>query len=184
MVNNVVRKPLSMNKIRIFSVSAVILSVLILSAAYATTSTTATISVSGTTPVGAVALGYNHPSWTPATNSGGSITAGNLYNVTVPANTISLVTIYLTNPTSLSADYEYLNMNISYGNGVSSGQFTPTYSGAILSLSNGYVQFEISAGASAENYTVGIAGGSFYCLSTTATGGSLNPSFYITVEAV
>ena len=174
-----------MNKIRIFSVSAVILALLILSAAYATTSTTATISIGGNPTVGAVALGYNQPSWAPAANSGGSITAGNLYNVTVPANTISLVTIYLTNPTSLSADYEFLNMNISYGNGVPRGVFTPTYSGDILSLSNGYVQFEISnTGASAENYTVGIASGSFYCLSTSASSGTTNPSFYITVEAV
>ena len=176
-----------MNKIRIFSVSAVVTALLILSAAYATTSTTATISINGVNPVGVKILTYNPPSWKPASGSGGSIAAGNLYNVTVSPDTTSLVTIYLTNPTNLSADYEFLNMNISYGNGVSvsSGVFSPTFSGTILSLSNGYVQFEIAnSGSSALNYTIGIAGGSFYCLSTTATGGSLNPSFYITVEAV
>ena len=169
------------------------MALLILSAAYATTSTTATITASGTTPVGVATLTTEEPSWSPAANSGGSINAGNLYNVTVPAGTISLVTIYLTNPTSLSLDYEFLNMNISYG--TSTGYthvFTPithttgTFNGTFLSLSNGYVQFEINnaLGTSAENYTIGIAGGSFYCLSTSNAAGSLNPSFYITVEAV
>ena len=107
-------------------------------------------------------------------------------------DTTSLVTIYLTNPTSLSADYEFLNMNISYGTSTGySTVFTPiphqsgTFNGTFLSLSNGYVQFEIyNSGSNPKNYTIGISGGSFYCLSTTATGGSLNPSFYITVEAV
>ncbi len=161
------------------------MALLILSAAYATTSTTATITVNGSTPVGVKTLGYNQPSWSPAANSGGSITAGNLYNVTVPGDTISLVTIYLTNPTSLSADYEFLNMNISYGNGVSSGVFVPLSSGAILSLSDGYVQFEIANSGSAANYTIGIAGGSFYSLSTAqSSSATTNPSFYITVEAV
>ncbi|MDG7034738.1 MAG: hypothetical protein JRM78_00765 [Nitrososphaerota archaeon] len=179
-----------MNKIRIFSVSAVIMALLILSAAYATTSTTATISINSGSPVGAVAWTNENPSWKPATNAGGSITAGNLYNVTVPGSTTSLVTIYLTNPANLSVDYEFLNMNISYGHGVSS-VFTPipqsegTFNGTILSLSNGYVQFEITNSQSGPAiYTIGIAGGSFYCLTTTGPSGSLNPSFYITVEAV
>ncbi|MDG7042113.1 MAG: hypothetical protein JRN22_03590, partial [Nitrososphaerota archaeon] len=133
-----------MNKIRIFSVSAVIMALLILSAAYATTSTTATTSVSGSTPVSVAVLTTAPPSWSPAANAGGSIKAGNLYNVTMSPDTTSLVTIYLTNPTSLSADYEFLNMNISYGTSTGySTVFTPiphqsgTFNGTFLSLSNG-----------------------------------------------
>ena len=162
------------------------MALLILSAAYATTSTTATISVSGSTPVGVATLTTAPPKWSPAANSGGSITPGNLYNVTVTANTVSLVTIYLTNPTSLSADYEFLNMNITYGTSTGySTVFTPTSSGAILSLSDCYVQFEIANSGSAANYTIGIAGGSFYSLSTAqSSSATTNPSFYITVEAV
>ena len=184
--NNDIRIGPDMNKIRIFSVSAVVMALLILSAAYATTSTTATISVSGSTPVGVATLTTAPPKWSPAANSGGSITPGNLYNVTVTANTVSLVTIYLTNPTSLSADYEFLNMNITYGTSTGySTVFTPTSSGAILSLSDGYVQFEIANSGSAANYTIGIAGGSFYSLSTAqSSSATTNPSFYITVEAV
>jgi hypothetical protein len=191
--NNDIRISLDMNKIRIFSVSAVVMALLILSTAYATTSTTATISVDGSTPVGVATLTTAPPKWSPAAGSGGSITGGNLYNVTVTANTISLVTIYLTNPVSLSADYEFLNMNISYG--TSTGYLTPftpiahqsgTFNGTFLSLSNGYVQFEITNnGNNAQNYTIGISGGSFYCLSTTqSSSATTNPSFYITVEAV
>ena len=163
------------------------MALLILSAAYATTSTTATITATVSTPVGVATLTTAPPTWSPAVNSGGSITPGNLYNVTVPANTVSLVTIYLTNPTSLSADYEFLNMNITYGTSTGySTVFTPTFSGAILSLSDGYVQFEISNLLSiSQNYTIGIAGGSFYSLSTAqSSSATTNPSFYITVEAV
>ncbi len=165
------------------------MALLILSAAYATTSTTATITATVSTPVGVATLTTAPPKWSPAANSGGSITPGNLYNVTVTANTVSLVTIYLTNPTSLSADYEFLNMNITYGTSTGySTVFTPTsaFSGAILSLSDGYVQFEISNPLSiSQNYTIGIAGGSFYSLSTAqSSSATTNPSFYITVEAV
>ncbi len=48
-----------------------------------------------------------------------------------------------------------------------------------LTLKNGSVSFSLEGYA---RYKITIDGGCFYCLTTSTTGGSISPNFYLTVE--
>lgn len=143
---------------------------------------------------------YRNPAWSPVANSAGSIsTTGDLYSVDTTGNTGNvLVTIYLDNPNALAKNYTYLNLKVniwkkgaSYvaptvGSAGTNGWEQATLSGGTaigtvyLTMSNGYTSFILAGDA---EYDITVDGGSYFCISTdTSGGGSLSPSFYVTVD--
>lgn len=167
--------------------------------AFATVSTTEPID--GSTYV----TGNASPSWSPSVDAAGSITEGDLYYIDVGTYTGDiLVTIYLNNPAALLKNYSFLNMAIcAYGaiynettstwswEGSPISQFMNGGYNCYLTLTNGYVSFilkasETTAASVADStnsyFAITIEGGSYYCISTTAEGGSLSPDFYIDIR--
>ena len=123
------------------------------------------------------------PSWTPIVNAAGDITAGDLFYVNTTGNSGDLVVeLSLTNPEALKKNYAYilLLINVYSGGEGSWAQATRADSSAIgtvyLTLTNGYVSFILDGDI---EYVITIDGGSFFCIDTNASGGSLSPAFYI-----
>jgi hypothetical protein len=125
-------------------------------------------------------------SWTPVINTAGTVTAGDLYHVDTTGYTGDvLVTVYLTNAGMLVRDYTYLNFQVNVWSGTSGAwiQATRADSSAIgsvyLTEINGSVNLVLAGNT---EYCITIDGGSYYCISTNAAGGSLSPAFYIEVK--
>ena len=136
------------------------------------------------------------PTWSPVVGQVGSITAGDLYflDCTNYAGDV-LVTLNITNPSALAKDYEYLNLLVnvwSGGAGVWTTQATnadgsPIYSvgpplvETYLNIQNGNISF-ILAGST--KYCITVDSGSYHCIDTNATGGSLSPDFYLEIQPI
>ncbi|HSW58947.1 MAG TPA: hypothetical protein VLH15_11115 [Dehalococcoidales bacterium] len=126
------------------------------------------------------------PTWNPVITQPGSITAGDLYyfNSTGYAGDM-LVTVYITNPSELSQNYSYLNLEINIRSGGSGAWVQSTLAdgspiGTVyLTLVNGFTSFILSGNTA---YNISIDGGNYYCIDTDAAGGSLSPSFYLEVQ--
>lgn len=155
--------------------------------------------VTTTAPTFGNASGHNSPSWSPSASSAGSVTAGDIYYIDLGTYTGDiLVTLYINNPTALAKMYSYINLAIvAYGttsnntawasapiSQFKSGDYFTTY----LGISTGYVSFILKNSDSTTEATsvhryfaIAVGGGSYYCISTTASG-SLEPQFFIDVK--
>ncbi len=140
---------------------------------------------------GAVRIEVAEPSAAPSGNvfrrSVGSITPGDLFYIDATVGTDDIkVTLHLTNAEELYHSYRYLTLEV--------GVYVENYSGGwerasgydgepvpetFITLQNGYVSFILGGGA---RYKVTIDGGSLYCITGSASGGSLSPKFYLTVD--
>jgi hypothetical protein len=126
-------------------------------------------------------------SWSPVVNTAGTVTKGDLYYVDTTGYTGDvLVTVYMTNAGMLVRDYNYLDFQVNVWSGTS-GSWTTQATRAdgspigtvFLTEINGSVNLVL---AGATKYCITIDGGSYYCISTSAAGGSLSPAFYIEVK--
>ncbi|HVH50946.1 MAG TPA: hypothetical protein VM690_02285, partial [Gaiellaceae bacterium] len=131
------------------------------------------------------------PGWTPVAGSAGSVTtAGDLglIDATTVANAI-ILNLYITNLSALQQDYSSYSMPVNvYSSTCSSNTCTwaqdsaviaspPTY----LTNSAGVITLRLPTG---KYYDVTMdTGGALYCISTTASGGALSPSFYFVATA-
>ena len=118
---------------------------------------------------------------------GGVTTPGDLFYIDADQNADDiLVTLYLTNAKELSHCYQYLILEV--------GAYTETDAGEweratgwdgepipanFITLHNGEVSYTLPGHA---KYKVTLDGGSFYCTTTKAEGGSTSPNFYLTVD--
>lgn len=132
------------------------------------------------------------PGWTPVAGSAGSVTtAGDLalVDATTVANAIVL-NVYVTNLSALQQDYSSYSLSINVYSCASTCTTSaawsqdatvlasaPTY----LTNSSGVVTLRLPTG---KYYDIAMdTGGALYCISTTASGGSLSPSFYFVATA-
>ena len=153
----------------------VALAVTAASFAYTQSSGTVTASVSSSSAfIDVEGWTGGKPSWTPVSETAGSIIAGGLYTITVPSTYSGglLGMLYVTNPADLVQAYSYLNLGVEvYKEGTS--EDVDRY----LTLRNGYVPFTLTVSAG-EVYTIGIEAGSWYCFDTSDSD-NLSPSFYL-----
>jgi hypothetical protein len=133
------------------------------------------------------------PTWVPSTNTAGSVTtAGDLALIDGTLSGIAnalTVNVYITNLAALQLDYSSfaLPFNV-YESPCTAGSCTWTQSSAVvvspptyLTSTEGFVSFSLPKG---KYYDIAIdLGGSFYTISTTASGGSLSPSFYFASQS-
>ena len=126
------------------------------------------------------------PSWSPVASATGSVTAGDLYAIDTTGYTGDiLVTVYLTNGNALSKDYSYMNLQLNVWSGTSGAWIQAPLADAspigtvYLTLNNGYASFLLNGN---KIYDISVDGGSYYCISTSAVGGSLSPTFYVEVK--
>lgn len=132
------------------------------------------------------------PGWTPVAGSAGSVTTvGDLavVNATTVANAI-ILNVYVTNLSALQQDYSSYSLPINVYSCASTCTSTgawnqdatviaspPTY----LTNSAGVVTLRLPTG---KYYDIAMdTGGALYCISTTASGGALSPSFYFVATA-
>jgi hypothetical protein len=147
------------------------------------------------------------PNWTPVSGSAGSVTTvGDLAiidarSASAGGATNLTITIYVTNLPALQKMYSSFAWPIR----LYSGKYTATgtvtdWSGAAIVASSdttyltntgGYLSFSVPTAADDTLGNIvavqlggdgGSDGGSFYTVSTTAAGGSLNPTFFITAQ--
>lgn len=144
------------------------------------------------------------PSWAPAANSSGQVTTpGDLAVVNTVGLTGSVIlNIYITNVPALQVDYSSFALPVTVYScastctseaawamvsnstvpGANGTYLTNTDPEISLNLPAGSLYYDVTIGSSANNGP-SVAGGSYYCISTTATGGSLAPSFYFSTQA-
>lgn len=144
------------------------------------------------------------PSWAPAANSSGQVTTpGDLSVVNTVGLTGSVIlNIYITNVSALQIDYSSFALPVTVYScastctseaawamvsnstvpGANGTYLTNTDPEISLNLPAGTLYYDVTIGSSANNGP-SVAGGSYYCISTTATGGSLAPSFYFSTQA-
>ena len=131
------------------------------------------------------------PTWAPVAGSAGSVTtAGDLglIDATTVANAI-ILNVYVTNLAALQQDYSSYALPVNvYSSTCPSNTCTwaqdstvlasaPTY----LTNSSGVVTLKLPTG---KYYDITLdTGGALYTISTTASGGSLSPSFYFVATA-
>ena len=117
----------------------------------------------------------------------GGVTSGDLFYIdATDSATDFTVTLYITNAEELSHCYRYLILEVGVyveseaGEWVrASGYDSEPAPETFITLRNGYVSFSLYGYA---RYKITIDGGSFYCLTAAADGGTLSPKFYLTVD--
>ncbi len=130
------------------------------------------------------------PSWTPAAGSPGQVTtAGDLAVLnTIGATGPVTLNVYITNLVQLAQMYQSYSLPLSIWKCSSATACTASTWGA-TPVSSGYLL------NTQPNYTVTLdpgyfysvsmdTGGSFFCTSTSAAGGSLSPSFFFSAQAL
>lgn len=127
------------------------------------------------------------PGWSPAANTPGSVTTpGDLALVDATSGNV-VFNVYITNLAALGQDYQSFALPINVYKCTSSCTATTAWtavSGAASSLLSSQPNFSIDLPAGSY-YDVAIdAGGSYYCVSTSASGGSLSPTFYFSAQAL
>ncbi len=144
----------------------------------------------------------NLPSWSPTANSPGSVTTHGDIAV-IDATQISssanvIVNLYITNLAALSKDYSSFTFPVNVYQATPTSNLTAVTWNAASSIvtqspfasfltdTTGVLSFALPGGKFYELTMEGPsdpgAGGSFFCISTTASGGSLSPSFFITAN--
>jgi hypothetical protein len=153
---------------------------------------------------GSTLASVTSPSWSPVANSPGDVTtAGDIAVVDatqVSSSASVVVNMYVTNLAALSKDYSSYAFPINvYSTTCPSGTCGPwsaTDAGVVtqspfasfLTDTSGVISFSLPGGKyydiTMESASQGAnVGGSFYCISTSTTGGaSLSPSFFITAS--
>lgn len=130
------------------------------------------------------------PSWSPAAGSPGQVAAAGDLAILNTVGAVGPVTlnVYITNLVPLAKMYQSYSLPLSIWKCTSATTCTTSTWGA-SPVSSGYLL------NTQPNYTVTLdpgsfysvsmdIGGSFYCLSTTAVGGSLSPSFFFSAQAL
>jgi len=117
----------------------------------------------------------------------GGVTPGELFYIdATDSATDFTVTLYITNAEELSHCYRYFIQEVGVYVESDTGKWVrvsgydsePTLE-TFITLRNGYVSFSLYGYA---RYKITIDGGSFYCLTAAADGGTLSPKFYLTVD--
>ena len=123
------------------------------------------------------------PTWTPIVSAAGNITAGDIFYVNSVGGIGDLhAQLYLTNPEELKKNYSYILLQINVwsggeGNWSQASRANGDSIGTVyLTLSNGYVNFILDSNT---EYAITVDGGSFFCIDTDASGGSLSPMFFL-----
>ncbi len=180
--------------------------------AYTATAETATVTINSigvsgafanvttVTPITGSYASGSAPSWSPSVNSAGSVTAGDIYYVDLGTYTGDIiVTLYINNPAALAKYYSYINLPIVVYKGVYTAGTPGTWAWnptpvngksvnnftSYLGISTGYVSFIVANPGVADShvyFAIAVGGGSYYCTSTSATGGSLSPQFFLDVK--
>ena len=133
------------------------------------------------------------PSWIPSANTAGSVTtAGDLALFDATGSNVQsalLVNMYVTNLAALQLDYSSYAFPVNvYESPCTAGSCTWTQSSGVVATAPTYLlnaagvlSFRLPAG---KYYVISFdSGGSYYCTSTTASGGSLSPTFYFSAQA-
>ncbi len=138
----------------------------------------------------------NYPTWSPAADSAGQVTHGDIALVDatgVASSTDVIVNLYLTNLQSLAADYSSFAFPVDVysctpsttagsGCGSTAAPWTAVtgIAGNYLTNTAGYYSFSLPGG---DYYDITFkTGGEFYCISTTASTGSLSPTYLVTAS--
>lgn len=142
------------------------------------------------------------PSWSPTQSTAGNVTtAGDIAVIDATQSTGNvIVSLYVTNLAALSDDYSSFAFPVdvyrSQGSADPSAPSSWTQASAIVSSSpfssfltdtTGVLTFSLPAGyyydLTMDSASQGFGGGgSYYCISTTAAGGSLSPAFFVTAN--
>jgi len=144
------------------------------------------------------------PSWAPTANSAGSVSQGGDIAIIDASQTTGpvVVNLYVTNLAALQQDYSSfafpINVYETVGASGSGGTSTWAASSSVVTQSpfssyltdtSGVISFSLPAGKYYDitmeggDSASGVGGGSFYCISTSTTGGAaLAPSFFITAN--
>lgn len=118
-------------------------------------------------------------------NAIGGVTPGDLFYVDSAESSADFpVTLYITNAAELSRCYRYMTLRVGIYARTGDDQWEKmTVDSGIpetcVTLKNGGASFNLRGLGS---YKITIDGGSFYCQTTDADGGSISPNFYLTVE--
>lgn len=132
------------------------------------------------------------PGWTPVAGSAGSVTtAGDL--ALIDATTVSnaiILNVYVTNLSALQQDYGSYTLPINVYSCAATCTSTGAWSQDSTVLSSAPTYLTNSAGVvtlrlpTGKYYDIAMdTGGALYCISTTASGGALSPSFYFVATA-
>ena len=96
------------------------------------------------------------------------------------------LTLHLTNADELSRCYRYFILKVVTYVEDAAGKWVRASGGEnqpipdiYLTLKNGNVSFSLHGYG---RYKIAVDGGSFYCMTTSANGGSLSPAFYLTAD--
>ena len=127
------------------------------------------------------------PTWTAFGKAIGGVTPGDLFYIDATNNTADIqVNLYITNAQELISCYRNLILKVGVYAEDDTGEWEKAAMGngelipdTFITMRNGQVSFTLPGYA---NYKVTIDGGSFYCTTTKANGGSLSPQFYLTVD--
>lgn len=169
---------------------------------------TAAVLADGTTVTSGAVGTPTLPSWAPAANSSGQVTTpGDLALVNTVGLTGSVIlNVYITNVPALQVDYSSFALPVTVFSCASSctavgswsmvsNSTVPGANGTYLTNTDPEISLNLPAGSLYYDVTIGgtpsgtspvgpsLAGGSYYCISTSATGGSLAPSFYFSTQA-
>jgi len=117
----------------------------------------------------------------------GGVKSGDLFYIDATETVADLaVTLHITNMEGLSHCYRYLIMEVGAYTESKTGEWVRAsgYGGepipeTFINMRNGNVSFFLYGCA---RYKITIDGGSFYCMATDVSGGSLSPRFYLTVD--
>ncbi len=118
---------------------------------------------------------------------GGVTTPVDLFYIDIADSPADIsATLYLTNAGELIHYYRYLILKVGVYVQTDTDQWEKATAGngelipdTYITMRNGRVSFALPGYA---KHKVTIDSGSFYCFSTTADGGSISPSFYLTAE--
>jgi len=117
----------------------------------------------------------------------GSIIPGDIFYIDAADSAADFtLTLHLTNADELSRCYRYFIMKVVTYVENDDGEWVRTADGenqlipdAYLTLKNGSLSFTLNGYG---KYKIAADGGSFYCMTTSADGGSLSPDFYLTAD--
>jgi hypothetical protein len=154
---------------------------LTLGTAWATISSSNSVSITAGPALATIATGTPAPSWSPIADTVGTVTAGNLYNISAADTGRFMIRLILTDSDELAQAYSYFNLNITiYATGSTYNVDTGTKKASewLVTMSSGGVVFYVSG---SQYYVVRVDDGAYYCTST-SNSDNLSPEFYLMVD--
>jgi len=172
----------NMDKMKTYALTAWVLVAIVLGATWAQNSSSAGVSVTANSSSIAVITLWptesQRPSWAPIEGTVGSVTAGKLFNFTVPDTGRYMVTLFLTDVNELVQAYSYLNLNVTIVQATSAWTESTQETSDWLTLTNGHVVLYVDGNT---RYIVKIAQGVYYCTES-SNQDNLSPEFYIKID--